>query len=102
MVHLGQSLQQKESPFSWLVLEVTSKCQFLVRHWKQVWQYRLSSPLGLLAPGFKELGDYFTSMNRDIEKRSEEYGLLGNSNWIGMERDSSNDLMTVMYFRDSE
>lgn len=34
------------------------------------WQLTVSSPLGLFAPGFKELGHYFQRMTLDIEGKS--------------------------------
>jgi hypothetical protein len=48
------------------------------------------------------MGEHFEKMNKEIEDRAEEYGMLGNSYWIGQERDSCNDVMTIMYFKDSE
>jgi hypothetical protein len=41
-------------------------------------------------------------MGKDIEDRAEEYGLLGQSLWTGQERDSCNDIMFLMYFKNSE
>lgn len=33
-----------------------------------------NSPLGILSPGFQKVGDYFTSMVKDLEQNREEYG----------------------------
>jgi hypothetical protein len=59
--------------------------------------------MGILAPGFKELGDYFTSMQADVEAKASNYGFLGGSDWIANgERSTGNELMAVMYFKTSE
>lgn len=34
----------------------------------------MKSPLGILSPGFKKVGDYFTDMVKDLEANREEYG----------------------------
>jgi hypothetical protein len=59
-------------------------------------------PMGLLAPKFRKVGGYFQQMNHDIEIRKDEFGLIGLSAWTGLERGSSNDLMTLMYFKNYE
>ncbi|KAM5342441.1 hypothetical protein ACJ41O_013407 [Fusarium nematophilum] len=59
-------------------------------------------PLGVASPGFSELGDFFSAMQRDLHARREELGLLGSSGWRGDERASNNTLMTAYYFRDVE
>ncbi|KAK8212463.1 hypothetical protein IWZ01DRAFT_502201 [Phyllosticta capitalensis] len=61
------------------------------------------SPLGLFAPGFKELGDYFQKMTLDIEARSEEYGLIGQTNYAQQgDCSTSADTMSVMFFENIE
>ena len=61
---------------------------------------RNNHPLGLLAPGWKELGDYFAKMVSEVERNSEEYGYLGSQGWVADgERATSNEVMTVMFFR---
>jgi Domain of unknown function (DUF4188) len=59
-------------------------------------------PMGLLAPGFKEMGKWMSGMQKDIDARAEEYGLLGSTSWLGAERSSGNEIMYVMYFKDPE
>ncbi|KAH0544909.1 hypothetical protein FGG08_000989 [Glutinoglossum americanum] len=77
---------------------------------------RSNHPLGMFAPGFKEIGDYFREMIENLERDPEEFGwgnqtanplptpgentVLGASSWINLsDRTSSNELMTVCYFR---
>jgi Domain of unknown function (DUF4188) len=62
----------------------------------------VNHPLGILAPGFKETGEFMMRMQKDISKRAEEYGMLGSSMWMATERDTSNGNMSVMYFKESE
>lgn len=65
--------------------------------------FRCNHPLGLLAPGFKEVGDGFNQMMKDLHANAEEYGLLGASDWLSMgERSTSNEVLTLMYFRSME
>jgi heme-degrading monooxygenase HmoA len=59
--------------------------------------------MGAFAPGYKELGDYFKKMQKDMESRADEYGFLGGSDWIAHgERPTGNHLLTVMYFKSAE
>jgi hypothetical protein len=59
--------------------------------------------MGAFAPGFKELGDYFTNMIKDVESYAEKYTYLGSSDWIAnAERSTGNEVMSVMYFKTSE
>jgi hypothetical protein len=59
--------------------------------------------MGALAPGYKQLGDYFTKMVKDVERNAEKYTYLGSSDWIAnAERPTGNEVMTVMYFKTSE
>ncbi|KAH0543593.1 hypothetical protein FGG08_002154 [Glutinoglossum americanum] len=60
---------------------------------------RANHPLGMFAPGFKELGDFFRGMVQQLEKNPEESGFLGASSWAGSDRTSSNETTTVIYFR---
>ncbi|KAF4984335.1 hypothetical protein FZEAL_446 [Fusarium zealandicum] len=59
-------------------------------------------PLGIAAPGFTKVADYFTAMQRDLSARRDDYGLLSVSNWRGDERASNNTLLITYYFRDVE
>ena len=62
----------------------------------------VNHPLGTFAPGFKETGEFMMRMQKDINERAEEYGMLGSSMWMAAERDTNNGNMAVMYFKDSE
>ncbi|TKX26410.1 hypothetical protein C1H76_1372 [Elsinoe australis] len=70
----------------------SSMCVFLIGA-------RNNSPLGLFNPRFKELGDFFQRMNRELEETATESGFLGASNWTGTERASNAAGLNVMYFR---
>ncbi|PTD10148.1 Monooxygenase af470 [Fusarium culmorum] len=59
-------------------------------------------PLGLAAPGMKEIGENFTAILKDLESNRDEYGLLTSSSWRGDERNSNNTLLNIYYFRDME
>ena len=57
-------------------------------------------PLGILAPGFAAVGDYMIRMQRDLDARRDEFGLLASSAWLSAERASGNGNVAIMYFRD--
>lgn len=61
---------------------------------------RFNHPLGLLAPGAQEVRDHFEACNSLVNKRADEYGVLGMSAWRAGERASNNTLMTIYYFKD--
>lgn len=63
---------------------------------------RTNHAMGIMAPGFKELGGHMAAMQKDINKRSDEFGLINSSQWLGAERDSNNEIMYVMYFKTYE
>lgn len=64
---------------------------------------RFNHPLGMLAPGGKELVKYFEGMQKDLEDNREKYGMLGGSAWVGgKERASNNDNLSIYYFKDTE
>ena len=57
-------------------------------------------PLGALAPGFRDLADFFIKMTANLRANAEEYGYLGSTNWLHVdERTSASEKMTVFYFR---
>jgi hypothetical protein len=62
----------------------------------------VNHPLGVLAPGYKETGDFMMRMQKDVDERAEEYGFLGSSFYLAAERETSNGNMSVMYFKDPE
>lgn len=65
------------------------------------------SALGMFAPGYKEVGDYFTQMVIDLEKHKTDKengggdnGFLGMSAWnSATDRSSGNEFMTISYWR---
>jgi len=63
---------------------------------------RLNHPLGVLAPGAKEIGDEFARCNEAVLERADVFGCLGTSIWRAGERDRANTLMNVYYFRNLE
>ena len=64
---------------------------------------QVNHPLGLFAPGVREIGAYLKDMQTEMEAKADEYGLLGGSNWrADQHRDSSNEILLIFYFRDVE
>ena len=64
---------------------------------------RCNHPLGLLAPGFAEVGAMFVQMAKDCEDNAEEFGFLGMTNWTNnSQRATNNELLIVAYFRTPE
>jgi hypothetical protein len=61
------------------------------------------SPLEMLAPGFKEVGDRFEGMVREMSADATTHGFLGASSWISAtDRTSSNEFAQLLYFEDEE
>ncbi|KAL4952183.1 hypothetical protein BDW69DRAFT_185641 [Aspergillus filifer] len=59
-------------------------------------------PLGILYPGFTELGRYQDGMTQDLETNREEYGFLTSTCYISNDDatlNASSAVMTVYYFR---
>lgn len=64
---------------------------------------RFNHPMGLLAPGAKELSDFFVKMEKDLDEHSEEFGFLGSTSWLNSsDRTTSSEIMAVCYFRTTE
>ena len=65
--------------------------------------FRNNHPLGILAPGVKQIGDYFAQMVVDLETHEDEFGLLGMTSWTNSAaRKTQNELMSVGYFKTVE
>lgn len=65
--------------------------------------FRNNHPLGIFAPGVKEIGDYFQQMVRDLESHDEEFGLMGMTSWVNSSaRTTQNEGMQVGYFKTVE
>ncbi|KAK3384613.1 hypothetical protein B0T24DRAFT_93362 [Lasiosphaeria ovina] len=58
---------------------------------------RLNHPLGVLAPGAREMGEHFVACNARVLARAREFGCLGASPWR-----ADTTLLTVYYFRTVE
>ena len=57
----------------------------------------------MLAPGYKQIGDFEDMLEKELEAHADEYGLLGMSGWLAAgDRDVANDPMTLMYFKNVE
>ena len=64
---------------------------------------RINHPLGLLAPGAKEMGEFFPQMVKDLDKHAEEFGFLGLTSWVNTgNRTTNGELLDVAYFRTTE
>lgn len=65
--------------------------------------FRNNHPLGILAPGVKEIQDYFLQMVRDLDARADEFGMLGMTSWrAASTRKTGNEFMNVGYFNTVE
>lgn len=65
--------------------------------------FRNNHPLGIFAPGVKQIGDYFAQMVVDLENHEDEFGLLGMTSWTNSAaRKTQNELMNVGYFKTVE
>ena len=64
---------------------------------------QVNHPLGLFAPGVREMGAQLRAMQVEMEAQSDEYGLLGASNWrADAQRETANEVLIVFYFRSVE
>ncbi|KAJ8110024.1 hypothetical protein OPT61_g7023 [Boeremia exigua] len=56
-------------------------------------------PLGMLGPGFKEIGDQFDNMVMQMADDATKYGYLGFSSWLNAsDNETSNEFMSILYF----
>ena len=64
---------------------------------------RCNHPLGLLAPGFSNVNQYFGSMEKDLNKYGDEFGMLGMRICLdAAERTTGSEIVVICYFRDIE
>ncbi|KAL4864068.1 hypothetical protein BDV12DRAFT_17429 [Aspergillus spectabilis] len=64
---------------------------------------RSNHPLGILGPGYKQVGDYMTKMQSQLAKSADKFGYLGHTSWIEANgRTTANTVMTATYFRTVE
>ncbi|KAK5993452.1 Monooxygenase [Cladobotryum mycophilum] len=63
---------------------------------------QFNHPLGPRCPGAREINEYFTAMNADLQRRREDLGLLGLSSWRGAESDAAagTTVLSTYFFRD--
>lgn len=59
-------------------------------------------PMGLFAPGFKNVGDFIQNMWKDAEANREKWGYLGKTNPMPMATAGGNALVTISYWKDIE
>jgi hypothetical protein len=65
--------------------------------------FRNNHPLGIFAPGVKQIGDYFAQMVVDLEAHEKEFGLLGMTSWTNSAaRTTQNEFLNVGYFKTVE
>jgi hypothetical protein len=65
--------------------------------------FRNNHPLGIFAPGAKQIGGYFTQMVADLEAHDEEFGLMGMTSWTdAASRKTQSGSMNVGYFKNVE
>ncbi|KAJ5784700.1 uncharacterized protein N7503_009912 [Penicillium pulvis] len=64
---------------------------------------RSNHPLGILAPGAREIATLAQNMYAQLAKERETYGFLGSKTMMGAdERSAGNHIITMMYFRNLE
>nr|POE72457.1 dynein heavy chain, cytoplasmic [Quercus suber] len=64
---------------------------------------RCNHPLGVLAPGFKDMGAFFPDMVKSLEAHAEEFGFLGMTSWLNSDnRTSKSEIMQVGYFKNMD
>jgi hypothetical protein len=65
--------------------------------------FRNNHPLGIFAPGVKQIGDFFQQMIVDLEAHDDEFGLMGATNWLNSSaRTTQNESLVVAYFKTVE
>ncbi|EGS22373.1 uncharacterized protein CTHT_0018990 [Thermochaetoides thermophila DSM 1495] len=63
---------------------------------------RSNHPFGILGPGFKEVGDLMDAMLKELHERAEEFKFLGHTSFVSTERHTTNQVMSLCYFRTIE
>lgn len=64
---------------------------------------RCNHPLGLLAPGFKDLAEHFKTLIFDLDANAPANGFLGGSSYANVsDRTTGSELMNVIYFKSYE
>jgi len=61
---------------------------------------RSNHPLGMFAPGYKDIADYFNANIKSLEADPESQGWLGGSGFLnGGDRSTSSEIMMIGYFK---
>ena len=64
---------------------------------------RSNHPLGIFAEGYKEIGDRFASMIKELDNNATAKGYLGSSAWLSAtDRTASSEFMSMVYFDSPE
>lgn len=60
-------------------------------------------PLGLLGPAYKETGDQFDAMCKQMSSDPTKYGYLGHSTWLNAsDNTTSSEFMSIVYFENED
>lgn len=60
---------------------------------------RSNSPLGIFAPGYKDVETFFTSMITELDRHATANGFLGASSWLSAaDRGVAGEVMNIVYF----
>jgi hypothetical protein len=61
---------------------------------------KTNHPLGIFAPGYKDLADYFHSMSVSLEQHADEFGFLGMTSWTSLNDGEINNMLSMNgYFK---
>jgi len=64
---------------------------------------RCNHPLGMFGPNYKQMGEFFDGMSKELEARADEFDFLGETQWLNAgDRTTSSEQMVVCYFRTVE
>ncbi|KAF2182326.1 hypothetical protein K469DRAFT_740277 [Zopfia rhizophila CBS 207.26] len=61
--------------------------------------FRINHPLGILAPGARDIAAHFMAMMKELNKSASTNGFLGHESYHNTSRTSKSELLQVMYFR---
>ena len=66
--------------------------------------FTVNHPLGIFAPGVREVGEGFKNMAKDLAVNAETNGFLGSTRFLSEQpnRDTKSEIVQVFYFRSNE
>ncbi|KAI7270667.1 hypothetical protein KC345_g7388 [Hortaea werneckii] len=65
--------------------------------------FRNNHPLGILAPGAKDIADGFQAMAKDLDAQADKFDFLGMTTWLNANtRETQNEILSVGYFKTVE